>query len=53
MPVNVVKTMRDEKAWQQAKKSVGSKGGKGDNHWRYVMGVFKKIRENMRKGQHP
>ena len=49
MPVNVVKTLRDEKAWAKAKASVGSKGGKGERHWKWVMGVFKKIRANMRK----
>jgi hypothetical protein len=51
MPINVVKTLADEKAWRKAKAAVGSKYAGTDRHWRLVMGAFKKIRANMTKAK--
>jgi len=49
MPVNVVKTMTDERAWKRAKESVGSKAGDSDRHRRMVMAIFQKMRNKSKK----
>lgn len=41
MPVNVVKTERDEHLWEKAKQ-IASENGQAEN-WPYVMGIYKKM----------
>lgn len=42
MPVNVVKTKRDERLWEKAKSQAARQGHADD--WEYIMGVFKKMK---------
>ena len=49
MPVNVVKTFRDEKAWKDAKAKLGNRYGDSDRHWATVMKIFKNVRAKMRR----
>ena len=42
MPVNVVKTERDESKWKSATE-IAEKAGKGDNY-AYIMGIYKKMK---------
>ena len=41
MPANVVKTAKDEVAWEKAK-VLAAKEGHAEN-WAYIMGIYKKI----------
>jgi hypothetical protein len=42
MPVGVVKSKKDEEAWEMAKKQALKKVDKDDKgYWRYVMGIYK------------
>lgn len=45
MPVNVVHTLEEEEAWEQAKEIAANEypDATGSNYWRIVMGIFKKI----------
>jgi uncharacterized protein (DUF2267 family) len=45
MPSNVVKTKRDERLWKEAKKQAKEQG-KAKN-WRYIMGVFERMRDRV------
>jgi len=42
MPVNVVKTPRDERLWRKAK-AVAKKRNRAKD-WKYVMGIYKRMK---------
>jgi hypothetical protein len=48
MPSNVVKTSRDERLWAEAKAQAHKEGFSiekhGKRYWKYVMGIFKKMK---------
>jgi len=41
MPVSVVKTKKDEEAWEQAKEQAKEQGQK--NNYAYIMSIYKKM----------
>lgn len=43
MPTNAVKTKKQEKLWRKAEKITKEKFGSIDDHYDYVMGVYKKM----------
>lgn len=47
MPVNVVKSVMDEKAWRRAKRKVASEYPtvKGDRKYKLIMSIFKNMRK--------
>tara|TARA_R110002020_G_scaffold220452_1_gene428390 strand:+ start:284 stop:481 length:198 start_codon:yes stop_codon:yes gene_type:complete len=53
MPVNVVKTKRDERLWAKAKARASSEGKSGN--YAYIMGIYKrmKARQKAAKPQNP
>jgi len=51
VPLNLVKTLGDEKAWRKAKAAVGRRYGRSDRHWATVMKVFAAIRKKMKRAK--
>ena len=50
MPANLVKTPEDERKWRKAKVIARAAGKTGKNKWRYVVGVFERMKgRGMRK----
>lgn len=45
MPVNVVKTKRDERLWNTAKQQAAKQGRKND--WQYVMGIYQRMKHRV------
>lgn len=45
MPVNVTRVFGGEKKWRKAKTLAGDKFGDSKKHWRYVMGIYKKLQK--------
>ena len=43
MPVNVVKSPRDERLWEKAKRQA-KKQGRGKS-WPYIMGIFQRMKK--------
>jgi len=47
MPANLVKTERDERLWEKAKRLAARQGHAGD--WAYIVGIFKRMRGHRTK----
>lgn len=50
MPANVVKTKRDEKLWERAKKEVEETYGSTDDRWAIVMHIFQNMKKHSKTG---
>lgn len=50
MPANLVKTVRDERLWQAAKKIATQQGRAKD--WAYIVGIFQRLKSRS-GGQKP
>lgn len=48
MPSNVVKSKRDERLWQKAKKQAKKQGKAGE--YDYIMGIYQKMKGHDKKG---
>ncbi len=42
MPANLVKTTRDERLWNEAKRRAAEEGHASD--WRYITGIFQRMK---------
>jgi hypothetical protein len=50
MPANVVKTERDEKLWERAKKQVEETYGSTEDRWAIVMHIFQNMKKHSKTG---